>query len=101
MVHNIEGSRLNPSILEKQEDKISNFIENVIFSNYDGETRWTVSIEITFHYCRIVKNCAQFCSNICDKNVVIMKNMNEGFVSFSFKVFINQANNEIDYLKRW
>lgn len=30
-----------------------------------------------------------------------MKNMNEGCVSFSLKEFISQANNEIDYLKRW
>ena len=38
MVYHIRGSRLNPSILEKQENKIANFIENIIFRNYgDGE----------------------------------------------------------------
>ena len=35
------------------------------------------------------------------KNITSMKNMNEGCVSFSLKEFISQANNEIDYLKRW
>ena len=104
MCYSITGSRLNPTILEKQENTISNFIETFIYKNYDGERWFNVDIEITFDYCKTVKTTGIFHQyevsrghHSFRKLPRILRNL----VSFDLEQSIKRFNREIEKHKRW
>ena len=101
MTYSITGSRLNPSVLEKQESAISNFIETFIYKNYDGESRFKVVFDITLYYCKTIKTAGSFGQYDVYRGGGYFRNMNYGFVPYHLEKCIEQFNREIDRHKRW
>ena len=102
MTYSITGSRLNPTILEKQENTITNFIENFIYKNYDGESRFKVVLDFTLYYCKTVKTAgANFCQYDVYRGGGYHRKVNDRFVPYHLERCIEQFNREIDRHKRW
>ena len=102
MTYSIKGSRLNPTILKHQENTISNFIENFIYKNYDGESYFKVVFDITFYYCKTVKTAgANFCEYEVYRGAGYYRNVNNRFVPFHLERCIKQFNREIEKSKEW
>ena len=101
MTYYIKGSRLNPAILQKQENTISNFIENFIYKNYDGECYFEIAFDITFYYCKIVKTCASFGDYDVYRGGGYLRRLISRYVPFHLERCIEQFRREIEKQKRW
>ena len=101
MCYSITGSRLNPTILKNEENKITNFIENFVFKNYDGESYFKVVLDITFYYCKTVKTAGSFCQYDVYRGGGYFRKVKDRFVPYHLERCIEQFNREIEKHKRW